>query len=53
MAEMYACTGLSPSALAICGLPPDRSTGFDASEVDFRVGGILWRLTFKSSGAPR
>jgi hypothetical protein len=24
---MYACTGASPSALAICGLPPERSLG--------------------------
>src|SRR5262245_60402372 len=24
-AAMYACTGASPSAFAICGLPPDRS----------------------------
>src|SRR5687768_9400383 len=28
-AAMYACTGASPSAFAICGLPPERSfTGF-------------------------
>ena len=27
IAAMYACTGASPSALAICGLPPDRRTG--------------------------
>jgi hypothetical protein len=24
-AAMYACTGASPSAFAICGLPPERS----------------------------
>src|SRR3954469_23605547 len=28
IAAMYACTGASPSAFAICGLPPERS--FDA-----------------------
>jgi hypothetical protein len=27
MAAMYACTGASPSALAIRGLPPESSTG--------------------------
>src|SRR5687767_4346522 len=26
IAAMYACTGASPSALAICGLPPERRT---------------------------
>src|SRR5687767_13933306 len=31
MAAMYACTGASPSALAICGLPPERSFGFAAA----------------------
>src|SRR5688572_6524972 len=25
IAAMYACTGASPSAFAICGLPPERS----------------------------
>jgi hypothetical protein len=25
---MYACTGASPSAFAICGLPPERRTTF-------------------------
>ena len=29
IAARYACTGASPSAFAICGLPPERSfTGF-------------------------
>src|SRR5687768_6290201 len=28
IAAMYACTGASPSAFAICGLPPVRSFGF-------------------------
>jgi hypothetical protein len=28
MAAMYACTGASPSALAICGFPPESSFGF-------------------------
>src|SRR5687767_9585879 len=28
MAAMKACTGASPSAFAICGLPPERSTTF-------------------------
>lgn len=32
---MYACTGASPSALAICGLPPERSLGLG---FDLRVG---------------
>src|SRR5688500_18131161 len=27
IAAMYACTGASPSAFAICGLPPERRTG--------------------------
>src|SRR5688572_27559514 len=26
IAAIYACTGASPSALAICGLPPERRT---------------------------
>src|SRR5437870_10483948 len=26
IAAMYACTGASPSAFAICGLPPERRT---------------------------
>src|SRR5439155_19119754 len=31
IAAMYACTGASPSAFAICGLPPERSfTGLAA-----------------------
>src|SRR5260221_1415705 len=28
IAAMYACTGASPSAFAICGLPPERRTTF-------------------------
>lgn len=28
-AKIQACTGSSPSALAICGFPPARSFGFD------------------------
>src|SRR5687767_10306982 len=28
IAAMYACTGASPSAFAICGLPPERRTIF-------------------------
>jgi hypothetical protein len=27
IAAMYACTGASPSAFAICGLPPESRTG--------------------------
>jgi len=32
MAAIWACTGASPSPLAICGLPPESSTGFAAFE---------------------
>jgi hypothetical protein len=31
---MYACTGASPSAIAICGLPPARRRGFAAVRLD-------------------
>src|SRR3546814_8809729 len=30
MAAMWACTGASPVPFAICGLPPERRTGFAA-----------------------
>jgi hypothetical protein len=32
IAAMYACTGASPSAFAICGLPPERSFGFTGAD---------------------
>jgi len=35
MAAMYACTGASPSALAIWGLPPESRVGFAAARADF------------------
>ena len=41
IAAMYACTGASPSALAICGLPPDRSfTGFASLAPGLAIGGV-------------
>src|SRR5829696_8521342 len=38
MAAMKACTGASPSALAICGLPPDRSFTVSAFSVSALLG---------------
>src|SRR5581483_5497843 len=37
IALMYACTGLSPSPIAICGLPPDSSLGFGAIQRRLRA----------------
>jgi outer membrane protein assembly factor BamB len=45
IAAMYACTGASPSAFAICGLPPERSfTGLAslAPGLAFFAGGPFW-----------
>src|SRR5688572_8084733 len=38
IAEMYACTGASPSAFAICGLPPERRTTGPCSPFGALVG---------------
>src|SRR4051794_12257870 len=46
-ASMYACTGASPSALAICGFPPDSSFGFGVFlEEDFRTAETSERAVF-------
>ena len=38
---MYACTGASPSAFAICGLPPERSfTGLAPFAVGLALGPV-------------
>src|SRR5438105_11447163 len=37
IAAMYACTGASPSAFAICGLPPERRTTFSPFRILFRL----------------
>ena len=44
IAAMYACTGASPSAFAICGLPPERSfTGrFSLAPGLAFAGGPFW-----------
>ena len=34
MAAMCACTGASPSAFVICGLPPERRTGFATARLE-------------------
>src|SRR5687768_18204983 len=44
IAEMYACTGASPSAFAICGLPPDRRTAFPPFRA--RLARLAGRLAF-------
>src|SRR5688572_2405444 len=43
IAAMYACTGASPSAFAICGLPPERRMG------TFSPLGTLIGLAFASA----
>src|SRR3954470_5982516 len=41
IAAMYACTGASPSALAICGLPPLRSRGFAVAAGALRRAAVV------------
>jgi hypothetical protein len=54
MAAMKACTGSSPSALAIWGFPPLRSTGFAfaARAVRFAVLFAGFFAAFPAAGFP-
>src|SRR5262245_34642319 len=46
IAAMYACTGASPSAFAICGLPPERRTTAPSLRFRALIGWTLRALGF-------
>ena len=48
IAAMYACTGLSPSAFAICGLPPERRTEAFAPAFGFLSDAFVCRWIRRS-----
>src|SRR5512134_1177636 len=46
IAAMYACTGASPSAFAICGLPPERRTTFSPPRTLIGLASLAPGLAF-------
>src|SRR3990172_4566135 len=53
IAAMYACTGASPSALAICGLPPERRTTFSPFRTLIGLASLAPGLAFAPAFAGR
>src|SRR5690348_9665806 len=52
-AAMYACTGASPSAFAICGLPPERRTTFFFGAPDFATRALFRTVVFAEDAGLR